>query len=383
MNESPWQELLERVRAHVPELLHDFLAELESHEGYSDGPVPREDLERTALQAFDLFLNRLASREGEEVSAEFPEALGRRRARQGVRIDQFTEAVRINFRLLWRALDRAAQTDLVDELVANGERVLNVVERYATEVQHAFLDETQRMEQFQRTARERALARLFSGHAEAEELARIAELLGLRPNDTFEMFAVDSSSIAEQRHSGVSRFGALIYEDGELAYLFRSRRGPVDWPVSAPELDGVYISRISGIERLVSAAALAKRLSTVRSHSGSFTLKDGFQHLAGDIVLDRIAGFEHELVGDFANVTPEERSRFAQTIRAFMRSGSIQTTADELYLHRNTVFKRMRAFHELTGLDLSVPRDAAIAILVLHSEDVGVDMHTRRPDPTP
>lgn len=145
MQHDSWSELLDRVRDDLPTLIADFLRELHLLEGYADGEVPDEDLERTAGHVFTFFLDQLASRENSPVSSEFPQSLGQRRARQGIRIDHFLEGVRINFRMLWRGLNRAAQPDLIDELVAHGERVLNVVESYATDVQRAFLDETQAM----------------------------------------------------------------------------------------------------------------------------------------------------------------------------------------------------------------------------------------------
>ncbi|GAA2177642.1 helix-turn-helix domain-containing protein [Leucobacter tardus] len=377
MADAAWQQLLERVRADIPDLLQEFLRELGDHEGYTEGDVPQEDLERTALQAFDLFLDRLANQGEAEVWPDFPRALGRRRARQGLRIDQFTEAVRINFRLIWRALDRAAHPDLVDELVANGERVLTVVERYATEVQRSFLDETQLMAQFHRSARERALSRLFSGHADADELGSIAELLGIRRHEVYEMFALESAGLTEQDRKRMADSAAYSYEDGELTFLFRPRRGIADWTVSHPDADGAYLSRIDGIGKLAHAAVVARRLAEVRTRPGPFTLKDGFHRLIATGARDGLAGFEHELIGPFAEVPAEEQNRFAVTVHAFMRSGSIQQAADVLFVHRNTVFKRMRAFAAVTGLDVRIPRDAAIAFLLL-PEPTGVQINTER-----
>lgn len=165
MEDNAWGSLLNRVRENRHQLLEDFLAQLSRQPDYVDASVSRDELERTALQVFDLFLNRLADPQGGSGSGSSDVAtqLGRRRARQGVSFEQFTEAVRINFRLFWRALHRVAQPDLVEALTAHGEEVLNVVEGYATEVQRAFLEESQVMAQQHRTARERSLARVFSG----------------------------------------------------------------------------------------------------------------------------------------------------------------------------------------------------------------------------
>jgi DNA-binding PucR family transcriptional regulator len=58
-----------------------------------------------------------------------------------------------------------------------------------------------------------------------------------------------------------------------------------------------------------------------------------------------------------------------------MRTGSIKEVGDALFLHRNTVFKRLRSFHELTGLDVTVPRDAVIAMVLISNEPQGANEH--------
>lgn len=365
MSESSWLRLLDRVRADMPALLSDFLDELQPLQGYADGAVPQDDIERTALQAFGLFLERLADPTGSAWSSEVPEALGRRRARQGIRIDHFTEGVRINFRLLWRALHRAAQPDLVAELMENGERVLNVVERYATEVQAAYLDETQIMAQLHRTARERALAKLFSGNATAEELKAAAADLSLAETGVFELVAVDRAEPPVAVRAAQAAGEGLAYEDDELVYLFRLRRGVVDWPLARLEAPGAYLAHVPGVAALAPAARLARRMRRLGEKARLRTLREAFAGLVHYEIREHVAGFEEELVGGWYRASPGERARYIETLEAFMRSGSIKEAGDELFLHRNTVFKRLRAFHELTGLDVAVPRDAVIALVLI------------------
>ncbi|WP_239646404.1 helix-turn-helix domain-containing protein [Nocardiopsis prasina] len=51
---------------------------------------------------------------------------------------------------------------------------------------------------------------------------------------------------------------------------------------------------------------------------------------------------------------------------------SVKKRAASLYCHRNTVVNRRQAFREATGLDLTVRREGALA-LVLFSDPDGVD----------
>ena len=365
MPPDAWTQLLARVRADLPQLLADFLGELEHHDGYSDGPVGPDDLAGTARSAFDLFLERLAGAAPSEASLAFTDALGRRRARQGVRFDRFLEAVRINFRVLWRALERAARPDLLGELVANGERVLAVVEGYATEVQRAFLDEEARLARLQRSARERAIARLFSGRGDDAELAEAGRTLGLAPDAPLELLAMDPSRATEEVRRLAATEGGRLFESGSAVHLLRARRGPVDWPAARPELRGGYVARVPGLAAVPRAAALAERLRAAAAPGELATLRTHLGALARDALAETLRDFADECLGDLATVSPEERERLRETVRVFIGNGSVQRTADAMFCHRNTVFKRLRAFEALTGLDVAVPRDAVVATVAL------------------
>ncbi|MFG2946225.1 helix-turn-helix domain-containing protein [Streptomyces adustus] len=64
-----------------------------------------------------------------------------------------------------------------------------------------------------------------------------------------------------------------------------------------------------------------------------------------------------------AGLAVHERRRLVETVRHYLDTGSIKATAEALYCHRNTVVKRLDRFQELAGVDLRIPRQAA---LVLH-----------------
>lgn len=365
-----WTVLLERVRVNIPSMLDEFLIELANLEGYQDDRVSATDLEGTAKQVFELFLDRLhpsSHTTGNESDQRFTRALGRRRARQGMRIDHFAEAVRINFRLFWRALHQASQPDIVEVLMQNGERVLDVVERYATEVQRSFLDETESMARSRRSARERALMKIFSASSREEDFSKAASALGLPCNGVFELIAMKSNALPVSLNDELRRQNAFSYEDETMTYVFRLRRRTTNWIDSSPQLSGAYIGHVPSLSRISDAAKLAKLLSSAPGNEGAITLRSGFAPLAASLLENTLLGFEHELIGDFSTSRNEKHERLHETIREYLGSGSVQETADKLYLHRNTVFKRLQTFQEISGLDVTVPRDAAIA-LVLTSE---------------
>ena len=63
--------------------------------------------------------------------------------------------------------------------------------------------------------------------------------------------------------------------------------------------------------------------------------------------------------------TPHERQRLLHVARSYGRTGSIKETAEELYCHRNTVVNRLHSLKEVIGLDMTVPDQAALALVVL------------------
>ena len=90
-------------------------------------------------------------------------------------------------------------------------------------------------------------------------------------------------------------------------------------------------------------------------------------------VQSRISGFEHELLRVTLRPRPvrsalKRLSRLATTIAAYLEHGSVQEAADSLFVHRNTVFKRLQSFHDITGLDVTIPRDAAIALILTQDD---------------
>lgn len=61
------------------------------------------------------------------------------------------------------------------------------------------------------------------------------------------------------------------------------------------------------------------------------------------------------------------------TLAAYLTSGSIAETAELLFVHRNTVGRRLRQVEELTGRELHRPRDLAelyLAVRALHLLDL-------------
>ena len=53
------------------------------------------------------------------------------------------------------------------------------------------------------------------------------------------------------------------------------------------------------------------------------------------------------------------------TVGAYLKSGSTKDVAALLHCHRNTVVNRLQSFKAQTGLDVTVPSQAALALAAL------------------
>nr|WP_255426956.1 helix-turn-helix domain-containing protein [Pseudonocardia sp. C8] len=81
--------------------------------------------------------------------------------------------------------------------------------------------------------------------------------------------------------------------------------------------------------------------------------------------LDDHAGLAARLLSGLEAARPDEVELLRGTALTYLDSGSVTEAAAALYCHRNTVLNRLRRFERLTGLDLTRPRDAALAVVLL------------------
>ncbi|MEB4614608.1 helix-turn-helix domain-containing protein [Leucobacter sp. M11] len=377
MTESSWQTLLTRVWVRRADLVQDFLDEFARQGSYPVTLVSEEDVRLNARDAIDVLLLNLTGQRLSPAQAQLTDTLGRRRARQGVPLAQFLEAVRIDFRVLWRAIERASRPDLLESLVENGERVLDVVERYASEVQRAYLEEEHAMAQRQRTSRERALATVFAEAVPLEELQGAAQALGVRLTAEFEVLAVpDGGPPAPEGSLG----RAVAYRDRSGVIWLRERawgeRQP--WVPETPGLRGGVVVGIPGLGAVRSGARLAWHLAETPHAAGVVDARRGYLDVVRAGHRESFAGFESLVIGGFADLGQAEQARLWRTLQVFADCGSAQLTADRLFCHRNTVVKRLRALEQATGLDPSRPRDLAIALLALPDPELP---DPERPEP--
>lgn len=358
-----WAELIEQLRGERDALVADFLERFTRDARYEPGLVDLDDVTANAFLTMDMFMYHLAGERPPAQIADLPRQIGARRARQGVPVEQFLEAIRIDFRVLWKGLERVAQPDGTTLLVTNMERVLGVVDAYVREVHQAFIDEEARLTRDSRIAHERALARLFTGELTPGALAEIAAALGLGLGAGYEVLVADGDDgtwLADEFRTSPS---VVVYERGGGTIAFRERTGMAEWPSEHPGLRGGYVGSVAGLARVPAAAVTARLLGA--QGGGVVTVADAWMSVAADHLAVAIPEFATDIEEEIRALTDHERERLLQAVRMYAETGSVKESAQRLYCHRNTMVNRLRAFHELTGLDVTVPNQAAWALVVL------------------
>lgn len=363
---QPWPRMLELLARDRDGLVADFLERLAALGRYTDGLIPEDDLRRTATDTFDMLTRRLAGLPLPGHLRDLPARLGVRRARQGVAREDLLEAVRLDFRVLWAGLVRAGGADSAQILVLHVEEILGTVEQYISDVQAAFLEERAALERDSRAEAAQALSRLLgSADRAAEVAAEVAPVLGVPADGVFEVrFAVPGSGPGRRPElGGPARDGCLTWEFDDGFAL--ARVGRARWPVPLEGASGGSVPDVRGLAEVPAAISAARRLARyARAEEGFVRAEEVWPALVRDRLAEVLPGFGREAVERMAALDPDARGRLLETLEHYAATGSVKATAESLYCHRNTVVNRLQAFREVTGLDLTVPAEAARALVL-------------------
>jgi hypothetical protein len=365
-SEPEWTDLIQKLWDQRPLLVSDFLDRF-SAVSYGEAQVPESDVYRTAVDTMDMFLFQMAGLELPDDLKALPREVAVRRARQGVPLDAFLVAVRNDFRVLWKGLERVAGENGVGALVSKMDRILDTVEGYVSNIQQAYAEEEALLARDRQLYRQRLLSRLFNtGFDSPNEVEDMAGALGLVANGTFEVLAVTSKSLPQAQRQYASDYRICLYENAGSLYLFRQQRKGKTWQHEQPDFPAGYVPDVKGLASVPSAAASALALAEqIGTDSGLSTVRDAWMRIASGLLESTLPGFSDPVAQALDRCTPHERQRLLQVARSYARTGSIKETAAELYCHRNTVVNRLHSLQDVIGLDLTVPAEAALALVSL------------------
>ncbi|MFF8817494.1 helix-turn-helix domain-containing protein [Leucobacter sp. NPDC015123] len=362
-----WIATLADLRDDMDALVDDFVARLQAvGSGYED--ISASDIRATARETLTLLITELRGEPLPEHLRDLPQRLGVRRARQGVDRDRLLEAVRLDYRVLWAGLTRVVSAEDAALLVAHAEVVLSTVEDYISEVQVAFLNELDTLALDSRAAETRAIARLLAAERPEDVAAEVAEELGTPLDAEYEVVLVPSADaasahrlVADLQHTR-ARFLVWDFDDG---VLFVRPRADVLGRHPLATTRGVVVDEIAGLAGVAEAARLAHLLAPYASDGRLSDEHELWPPVAADALAPILPGLSPAAVAGLASVSPGDRGRLIDTFLAYCETGSVKLTAEAGFVHRNTVVNRLRAFHDLTGMDPTVPRDAARALIAL------------------
>ena len=364
--EPAWTELIRRLWQERDLLVSDFLERFAAI-SYEGALVPEEDVRRTAVDTMEMFLFQMAGLELPPDLRSLPREVASRRARQGVPLEAFLSAVRNDFRVLWKGLERVARGHGTDVLVANMDRVLDTVERYVSSIQQAFSEEEALLARDKQLHRQRLLSRLFNTDTrDTGEVSDIAAGLEVESSDVFELIAVTKETVAKLPDQPAADRHTFSYERAGALYLFRVSRAGRTWQDDPPEFPAGYMPGVEGLAAIPQAAAAALVLAAKHAAgTGLATIAGTWMSIARDLLETALPGFSLPVTTALDHCTPHERQRLLQVAQSYGRTGSIKETAEELYCHRNTVVNRLHSLEEVIGLDMTVPAQAALALVAL------------------
>ena len=368
-----WTALVGLLRDDAWELVAAFVDRVRAIPPYGRGVVPQDRLEADADLTFEYLLRRVAGLPVPPRLRAVGSSIGRDRARRGVPLNDLLTAVRLDFRVLWAALRERA--DPADEalLVARVEDVWAVVEEYSTQIQVSYQAEAAVLARERHGERTMLVAALLASEdPDPDEVARLAVALDVDVDDDL-LVAAARAEAGPQLRRAADRLGA----DGRMVHLQSTGRhivliarweGSTGAPVRAalagvPCGVGPLAHGLANVPR--SARIAGEVIDVLPGVDGPRELADAWLPLAAARLADTAADLvEVELAG-LADAPARERERLVETVRAYAETGSIGVVAARLYCHRNTVRGRLHRFAELTGRDITVPRDAAVVLLAL------------------
>lgn len=383
-NASRWGELVERLHGRLDELVDLFMARVQEIPEYASNRVGLPELRDTARETFRRLVDGLRDKELQQSGRNgdrdslmrFSSELGTKRARAGISPEALISAVRLDFSILWDDLLQISDPEDAMLLTSRVDRVWRVVDEFATHTHSSYSAERVRMAQEESNIRREFIARLFSkSELSADTISQAAAALVTDPDARFSIVAASGESASKLRAIAAqgpqSSQRLFVHEFGGSAYVFwalgSAARGGAHPEGSAYLPAGIagipcgYVEGFAGLRALPSAARTAERLALLLqpSDKGPLTAAGAWARLAKQQLQDAGLDLWADLDAALSPCRGGERERLEETVRHFLSTGNITTTAQALFCHRNTILNRLHRFQDLTGIDLAVPSQAA------------------------
>ena len=362
--------------ADIDRIAHEYLLEVQKIDGYAGSVVVAQDLEETAVASMELLLRLVGNLPIPDRLAGLSEALGHRRAQQGLPLESLLRAVRMDFRVLWTAMLEKVPAEFLPDFTKDAVRVWEAVEFHTIRVHAGYLNELATMAQEKETQRAFLLSRLINSDGKDPQLlGQAARALGVKLESSF-IVAVAAGHAQKAFRAGVLRAGVdqfLHERDGALILILedapaRAGRKPEGTRTWLAALDCFVAPPARSLAEVppMLRIALESLPAVTTDRPGQRTVRDAWGYVAANRLGEYGTVLADTVLGPLTTIAAHERDRLIETVQAYLRSGSVSETAGELYCHRNTVLNRLARFGQLTGFDTANPQDAATVIAAFH-----------------
>lgn len=336
------------------------------------------DARRVGMRnTLELALLRLAGEPIPPLPQRASTEVGRERAVQGFPLTALMHSFQLDLRILWeavleegRARGISSDSTFLDGLI----RVWEATDANTVEVVDSYRRTERELASQRDELRSRAFERLvLDSDQDPSAVTNAVTLLGLPTDLPVLVLVADGVPAAspdlQRCRDGMKRSNTpfhLGWLGEELVGLFViGRRGDevvhdtlrplADWRCGV-----VTVADLSNTARGVRLARAASRgVSQPGIHPLTTHWIEAFA-TAGD---ELSAALARTLLPTLLEASDHEA--LLETLRAFLRCGSVAEVAAQAYLHRNTVRNRLRTIEERTGSDLALPRDVAALTIAL------------------
>jgi hypothetical protein len=382
-------EVIRTVHERADRLVDRSAHELLDAEATYRSLVPEDELRSVLGQNIDLILRALAGESVDDASSMLPEAIGRRRAEQGVPLEAVLHSFRIDFRVVWSALLTEATSrcpEQIDVFLEHADRLWEVIDASSVAVSLAYRSAEENMARQQEFQRQLVLSELLYGTDPPAPVARVlATEFRFREADEFVLVCAEHDDVAGQ--PGLQRPDTILREAGflsawctngsmQLGIVQIGRRPPAEvvdaLRAAAPARAGVSPS-FTGLRQARAhvwlATAALHAMPKGSAHVGSLGDHLTAALLAGAPELSLYVA--SEVLAPLFRLREAQRERILQTFRVYLQgTGSVTETARTLHYHRNSVLNHLQALETLTGRSIRSPRQLAELVLAVTAVDL-------------
>ncbi len=372
MHEERWREIVAEVHSDIPRLVEDFLTAFTAAGRYGDSLVSEDELRLTAFEVFARITEVLVGAMDKAELRTHAKSLGRRRAQQGVELASLIDAIQLDFDVLWTRLREAAGADQ-STLIEHVAHLHSVVTLYNLMVRDAYRVEEARSQHDVRLAHARHLERLLAAEdIDPLVVAEIARALDVDADTHVHVVvahptaAVDLRALLDAPIASGTAFGHGTR--GMFVAFWPAGAGAHD-SVDSHKLAVIPGVRFSTVKGLAGVRAAARQAPRLFDAAGTLPRLIDASDLLWAVAGDAIANFEGSPITQATEAITTLRTTNApvyDTLATYLDTGSIKSTAEALHCHRNTVINRLHHVTTATGLDVTQPKGAALALLSLY-----------------